>query len=165
MNVWNVKRDEERVQWQLVPLVSVGPLSFGMTRAEVLAALEPEFPHLSGSREGLTHSGTPAWGECVTTYYSKDRLYCVAIDALRGPQVTVDGVPLVGRVPSELEAWMLATQVPGLRYSHAADPELEEIGLVVRPQRAGDVVLTRPVFLRRLAVSWDTVPSEEWFRF
>lgn len=39
----------------------------------------------------------------VTTYYEESAtLFCVAVDALHGPQVTIDGVRLTGRVPSEL---------------------------------------------------------------
>lgn len=165
MGVWDVKSDKERLQWQLVPMVSVGPLYFGMTRAEVLAALGPDLPDATASRSGLAHSASAPWHECVTTYYVDERLHCVAIDALNGPQVTVDGVALVGRVPSELEDWLFETHRQTLRYSHAADPEVDELGMVLRAQRAGDVALTRPVFLRQLDVTWDTVPSDEWFRF
>ena len=78
----------------------------------------------------------------------------------------LDGVSLVARVPSEIEQWIF-DQVDAtgwqLRYTHAADPELYELGLIVRVQRAGDVVLSRPVFLARpTGVTWDDVPSREW---
>ncbi|MFF3461832.1 hypothetical protein ACWCQN_43980 [Streptomyces sp. NPDC001984] len=36
-----------------------------------------------------------------------------------------------------------------LIYTHAADPGSADLGLIVRAQQAGDIVLTRPLFLIR----------------
>jgi hypothetical protein len=73
------------------------------------------------------------------------------------------------RVPSEVERWAwdhAERHGLELRYTHDANPELADLGLIVRAQRAGDVVLSRPVFLReRAEVTWDYVPSSEWFSF
>jgi hypothetical protein len=53
-----------------------------------------------------------------------------------------------------------------LRYTHAADPERTDLGLIVRAQRSGDVVLSRPVLLnQRAAVTWVHVPANEWKAF
>ncbi|GLX19832.1 MULTISPECIES: hypothetical protein [Streptomyces] len=42
-------------------------------------------------------------------FYSRDeKLQGLAVDGLRGPQVLAEGVPLTGRVPSEVERWMTA---------------------------------------------------------
>ncbi|GAA5198262.1 hypothetical protein GCM10023322_71230 [Rugosimonospora acidiphila] len=166
MTLWEVKADAQRGYWDFDPLVSVGPLRFGMSCGEALTALgSPEdppakIPQLEASETSYQN---------VTMYFATGRLYCVAIDALVGPQVTVEGTPLVGRVPSEVEQWLLdysQQQNLELRYTHAADPHLPDLGLIVRVQRAGDVVLSRPVFLDdRAEVSWDYVPSSEWHRF
>jgi len=170
IGICDVKDDGERDQWRLAPLVSVGPLHFGANHGEVVAAL--------GHALASPTVGDPRQGSCieaqfrevgVTVYYTDACLYCVAIDALRGPQVTLDGQALVGRVPSEVEQWMLdeaGRRGWELRYTHAADPELANFGLIVRAQRAGDVVLSRPVFLdQRAEVTWDYVPAREWKAF
>ncbi|MDG6102340.1 hypothetical protein Daura_43565 [Dactylosporangium aurantiacum] len=162
MGLWDVKRDDERDNWVLDALVTVGPLWFGMSLDEVIAAL--------GSRPGASSSGTLGVGVLsyphMTAYFRAAILYCVAIDALIGPQVTVDGVKLVGRVPSEVEHWALEyveRHDVELAYSPGADPHLVDLGLVVRAQRAGDVVLTRPLFLgERVDDVWHYVPIEEW---
>jgi hypothetical protein len=52
-----------------------------------------------------------------------------------------------------------------LRYIHAGDSELADLGLIARAQRAGDALVSRPVFLaRRVGVTWDEVPGNEWNR-
>jgi hypothetical protein len=165
LKLWDVKRDDERDHWVLDPLVSVGPLRFGMSRDEVVAAL--------GARPGVSSVGSLGlvtyWYEHLTAYFIADALYCVAIDALMGPQVTVDGTRLVGRVPSEVERWAwdyVERHDATAAYSPGADPHLVDLGLVVRAQRAGDVVLTRPLFLgERVDDVWHYVPIEEWHRF
>lgn len=165
MGVWESKSDEERDHWDFIPLTGVGPLRFGMSCDEVVEVLEPDPPGASlrtSSEIPFTHIG-------VTTYYADGLLYCVAIDALNGPQVTLADAALVGRVPSEVEQWAwdhAKEHGLELRYTHAADPELADLGLIIRAQRAGDVVLSRPVFLReRAEVTWDYVPDSEWSRF
>ena len=95
MGVWDVKGDEERDHWSFAPMTSVGPLRFGMSSDEVVAALgggEPAGrdcgPCRGESYETFTDAG-------VSTYYTDGLLYCIAADALIGPQVTLDGVALV----------------------------------------------------------------------
>ncbi|MBT8225650.1 MAG: hypothetical protein HKP61_15605 [Dactylosporangium sp.] len=165
--VWAITAEDERAQWTFVPLASVGPLRFGMDPGEVTAVLGGArvSHYITGSCVSLNHVG-------VTTYYDHTgRLACVAIDALRGPQVTYADISLVGRVPSEVERWFLAQAEVGeldVMYSQMADPSSESLGIVVRAQRAGDVVLTRPVFV---GTAWaervgDTsegfIPRTEW---
>ncbi|MEV0904980.1 hypothetical protein [Streptomyces hokutonensis] len=107
----------------------------------------------------------------VTAYYRTGQtLACVAVDVLAGPQVTLDGTALVARVPSEAEAWLCKhTEVHKLDliYTHAADPGSGDLGLILRAQRAGDIVLSRLLFLIRewAENSWDCIPGEEWSRF
>jgi hypothetical protein len=165
MGVWDAKSEAERAAWAFVPLVSVGPLHFGANLYEVRLALDGQPPVSSIDRRNMIRSGHYR-DLGVTVYFMQERLYVVAIDALRGPQVTYEDQALVGRVPSEIEQWMWTEHHEHrheLRYTHAADPELADLGLIVRVQRAGDMVLTRPVFLdQRAEVTWDYMPSEEW---
>ncbi|SNY53153.1 hypothetical protein [Paractinoplanes atraurantiacus] len=166
MNLWEVKRSGERAQWTVTPLVSVGPLSFGATHGEVVAALD-------GEKASITFGGPPEEAHFddagVTTYYAGGRLYCVAVDALSGPQVLLEGTALAGRAPSAVEQWAVdqaRTRQLELRYTHAGDPLITEYSVILRAQRAGDIVLSRPVFLEKPCdVAWDYVPPREWQTF
>ncbi len=144
--------------------MSVGPLRFGASRDEVEAVIGSE-PRTQICRDyrwwiqAEFRSG-------VTVYYRDGRLGIVAVHARSGPQVIYNDQALVGRVPSELEQWAVDQHLANghqLRYSTYADPELYELGLIIRVQRAGDFMLTRPVMLAEPAdVSWEAVPTEEW---
>lgn len=91
-----------------------------------------------------------------------------------GPQVALDGMRLVAQVPSRLEEEFLeyATTL-GMepRYSQHGDPGSELLGVVIRTQRTGDVVLTRPVFVARewaercCDISQGYIPRDEWDSF
>ncbi|MGW4879596.1 hypothetical protein ACWEPI_23905 [Streptomyces sp. NPDC004262] len=109
----------------------------------------------------------------LTVYYAdENRLAGATADARLGPQVLVEGTALVGRVPSELEQWIIdraevREPYSELFYLPGADPGSQTLGLVVCVQRVGDVVLTRPVFL---AFEWiddvyHRLPSSEWATF
>jgi hypothetical protein len=144
-----------------------------MTHEEVVTVLGGIRP--AAHFGGLRFSG-PDWAGfykvAVTTYYEESAtLFCVAVDALHGPQVTIDGVRLTGRVPSELAHEFIEYAVShGVRvaYSQHGDPGADALGLVLRAQRAGDVLLTRPVFVAREwadrvgDVSEGSVPQVEW---
>ncbi|MFE1879951.1 hypothetical protein [Streptomyces diastatochromogenes] len=178
VGVWAVVDEADRVQWEMLPGECVGPLRFGMSHDEAVAAVEDVLSPLS-TRGGYGNpvassefslvgvSSAPA----VTAYYDAGCLACVAVNALRGPQVTLDGLRLVGRVPSELEDAFVeytSTHDHDLRYSQHADPGSERLGVVLRAQRAGDVVLSRPVLVastwaeRCCDVTEGPIPSEEW---
>ena len=167
VSFWNPVDETERPRWTVAPFVSVGPLRFGMSPDEVVAAL-------GGASPVRWRPGHHAeFGEvAVTAYYGdQERLMCVAVDALSGPQVTLDGTSLVGRPPSEVMDGLLRyaeSRRLDHRFSQEGDVALEEAGLVMRAQRAGDVLLTRPVFVAR---EWaegvgdaqlGPVPDEEW---
>ena len=151
-----------------------GPLRFGMAPDEVSAALGSKAPvsrsiqRASGDYERLEEQFTKLG---VTAYYGIGQtLACVAVNALGGPQVRLDGEALVARVPSEAEEWLLAyteAHELDLIYTHAADPGSVDLGLIVRAQRAGDIVISRPLFLIREWVenSWDHIPGSEWSTF
>ncbi|SEM52500.1 hypothetical protein [Streptacidiphilus jiangxiensis] len=166
MRLRDVLPDSERLSWILDPFESVGPLRFGMTSAEVSAALEGCVP---GLESGTAFRIYPEEVGLEIHYDEADRLWAVSVDALRGPQVQVDGMPLVGRVPSELEAWLferaenrgLGTDVV---YLPGAQAGSNTLGVVLCVQRAGDRLLTRPVFLPAEAMDdvYHMLPQEAW---
>jgi hypothetical protein len=74
-------------------------------------------------------------------------------------------------VPSVLEedfSYLAVAEDAGLCYSLNADLAAECFGVVLRAQRAGDVVLSRPVFVGRewMHRFWDAteswIPEVEW---
>lgn len=158
---WHVLPDSERQQWTLEPFTSVGPLAFGMSPGEVSEALrgvtEETQRYLRELPRGAT-KWTIKEGEYrklgLRTFYQQERLSGVAVDALCGPQVYVEGVALVGRVPSVLFQWMADRhRNPGITDSYtdflvmgAGIPASESLGVVIEVQRADDHLLTRPVF-------------------
>lgn len=154
---WHVVPDSERQQWKLDPFVSVGPLHFGMSPHEVTAALggitaSPRqcMQKAAGDSYSMVMGKYRELG--LTLYYGgEEQLRGVSVDALRGPQVWADGMTLVGRVPSEVEQWMIVraeSREPytELSYMNAGEPGSMSLGVVVGVQRAGDHLLTRPVF-------------------
>ncbi|MGW2491772.1 hypothetical protein ACWCV9_31755 [Streptomyces sp. NPDC001606] len=105
-----------RDEWSYAPAVGVGPLRFGMTVDEVVEAAEtlgqtrvsdcaPDHAIFSPTWtvEVRRHGAAPS-PSAVTAYVSQAvGLFCIAVDAVYGPQVAYDGIPLVGRDLSELE--------------------------------------------------------------
>ncbi|WP_436785938.1 hypothetical protein [Yinghuangia sp. YIM S10712] len=172
MGIWDVKGNDERMRWTSQPLVGVGPLKFGMLPHEVREALggQPISTQKQLGSQLLTIEDEFADIGVRAYYTSSTRLACVAVDARRGPQVSLAEVPLVARVPSEIEQWIVdytRENELDLRYTHAADPASTDLGLILRAQRAGDVVISRPLFMvGSWAVDpWDTVPPREWETF
>ncbi|MEI5006350.1 hypothetical protein RB196_02370 [Streptomyces sp. PmtA] len=164
---WRIAWEEERAEWTFTPYVGVGPLHFGMTLEEITRALG-EGPAVSsyshhGKDQQLNYADFAESG--IRALFHDGRLGCVAADALTGPQVRLDAVPLTGCAPSHVEDWLVhRTARPGsLAYSVAGDPVFADLGLAIRSQRAGDVVLTRPLFLLHDWLDlWHALPSEEW---
>ncbi|MFI2431054.1 hypothetical protein [Streptomyces sp. NPDC018693] len=121
-------------------------------------------------RTDFRADGAPWYETAVTAYYADTGgLMAVAVDALRGPQVFVDGDALIGRPPSHVTEELHArAQARGLLpgFSVEGDASSHELGLPVRAQRAGDALLTRAFFTGPFA-HWagtvhDCVPSHEW---
>ncbi|MFC5957055.1 hypothetical protein ACFP51_22030 [Streptomyces pratens] len=165
---WRIAGEEERAEWTFTPYIGVGPLHFGMTLEEITSALG-EGPAVSsyshhGEDQQLNYADFPESG--IRALFQGGRLGCIAVDALTGPQVRLDATPLTGCAPSYVEDWLVhrTTLRPGsLTYSVAGDPVFADIGLAIRSQRAGDVVLTRPLFLLHDWLDlWHALPSEEW---
>ncbi|MEV7928521.1 hypothetical protein [Kitasatospora sp. NPDC088779] len=154
---WRIAGDEERHEWTYTPYVGVGPLHFGMALEEITAALGEKASVSSSHYADFRTAG-------VRALFRRNRLECVAVDALTGPQVRLDGVPLTGCAPSRVENWLAHRTAHGrLMYSPAADPVFPDLGLAIRSQQAGDVNLTRPLFLLYSWLDlWHSLPSQEW---
>ncbi|WP_344341851.1 hypothetical protein [Kitasatospora putterlickiae] len=158
----------------LEPFTAVGPLCFGMSADEVTQALRgvtEDIEHRTWSGGRGNNTWRPSEGRCrdfgLHLYYQDGRLSGVAVDALRGPQVTADGTALVGQVPSALEQWMgeHAEGLPDeLSYMSAGVPCSSSLGVVINVQREGDRLLTRPVFYPAEALDdlphW--LPQKTW---
>ena len=175
--------DSERQQWTLEPFTSVGPLAFGMSPGEVSRALsgatEETQHHMHSLAPGASRPiiKTGSYQEFgLDLYYEHERLSGIVVNALRGPQVCVEGVALVGRVPSVLFQWMVDRhRNPGTTDSYTdfvvmpgINPGSESLGVVIDVQRAGDHLLTRPVFFPFEAVdigfkNW--LPDNVWERY
>ncbi|MEV0254668.1 hypothetical protein AB0H82_10445 [Streptomyces sp. NPDC050732] len=160
----------------LEPFESVGPLRFGMRPEAVTTALggivrNPQ--RHTRAALSLDRYGT-VQGECwelgLTFFYGlEERLRGISVDALKGPQVYADGVALVGRTPSELEQWIvdragIREPFSELFYADLGAPGSRSLGVVLGVQRAGDRLLTRPVFLPTdaMAAPVSFLPSEAW---
>jgi hypothetical protein len=89
----------------------------------------------------------------LTTYYdTSGSLFGVAVDARSGPQVTLEEMRLVGRVPSELEEqFVQVLEASGwmVTYNQFWNFSCNVLGIVVRAQRVDDVVLRRQQRSRR----------------
>ncbi|MFI5985531.1 hypothetical protein ACIBEA_32320 [Streptomyces sp. NPDC051555] len=157
---WDVVPDEQRQRWTSDPFVRVGPLRFGMRPDEVSAALSDvtaesqryvhRHPAAGGAPAVVTEGDYREFG--LKLYYREGRLAAVVVDALRGPQVSAGAMALVGRVPSVVERWLVErAEAAGpraeLSYLDAGVPGSDSLGVVIDVQRAGDGLLTRPVFV------------------
>ena len=184
-DVWVVLDEKQRLPWVFAPFERVGPLEFGMTHEQAEAAVDGILQ--TALREGSSGNEVRAdfWlaqrpdagfsGPTVTVYYDRAiGLAGIAVNALRGPQVTLGGIGLVGQVPSRLEDQFtdyLKTHNKDLQYSQCADPCSAQLGLVLRAQRAGDLVVSRPVMVAETWADrcWDTtegcIPQQEWKTF
>ncbi|MET7846531.1 hypothetical protein ABZT45_50545 [Streptomyces sp. NPDC005356] len=176
VNWWDVLPDNERQQWSLNPFTAVGPLRFGMgpdELSESLSGITTDSQQHLLSRSAPNAVPTVEEGDYrdfgLKLYYREERLAGVVVDALCGPQVLVDDMPLVGQVPSVLEQWMIdraeaRDPYSELTYMAAGVPGSESLGVVIDVQRAGDHLLTRPVFVPVEAMDdlshW--LPREAW---
>ncbi|MEV7541165.1 hypothetical protein [Streptomyces sp. NPDC089915] len=104
----------------------------------------------------------------VTAYVSQDAgLFGVACDAVHGPQVAYDGLPLVGQDLAELESDMIAyaeAHDVGFRYTCDGHAGPDDPGIIMRAQPVGETRRSRPLFMvpRDGAwTEWDSLPSEE----
>jgi hypothetical protein len=171
----------ERGEWSYSPTVGVVPLRFGMTVDQVVEAAEvPGQTKVSECardhaifsptwRVDMHRRGVATSLPAVTAYVSQVAgLFCIAADAVYGPQVAYDGIPLVGRDLMELEIDVIA-------YAEAMDvhscytPEgyagPNDSGVVMRGQPVGAVLRSRPLFMVTrdgANTEWDSMPSAEY---
>ncbi|MEU1622448.1 hypothetical protein ABZ479_34795 [Streptomyces sp. NPDC005722] len=171
----------ERDEWSYTPAVGVGPFRFGMGVDEVVEAAEG-FGRTRVGECARDHSVfTPTWKvevhrpgvgapqPAVTAYVSQAvGLFCVASDAVNGPQVAYDGIPLVGRDLAELTSDAIAdaeARGAGLRYTPEGCALPDVPGVVLRAQRVGAVLRSRQLFMVTrdgAYTEWDSLPSEEY---
>lgn len=168
--LWQVAADDERPLWDLIPHVSVGPLHFEMSPAEAATAIGGG-PAITrhNERHGLVSERYLDHGLMLYYRPTEPRLCGITVNALRSPQICFEGRPLVAQVPSTLEAWIAerAEQRSGsneMFYMPAAECGSFSLGLVVCVQRAGDRLVSRPVFLPADADDdmYHRLPSEAW---
>lgn len=142
----------EREEWSYSPTVRVGPLQFGMALDEVVEAAE-RFGYTKVSECVRRHSiFAPTWKvevhlrraaptpPAVTGYVSQAvGLFCIAADAVHGPQVAYDGLSLVGRDLSELENDAIAyAEAKGghFRYTPEGYAGPDDPGVVMRARES-----------------------------
>jgi len=178
---WAVAAESDRVQWDCEPLVRVGPLWFGMALRDATVAMDAhgfssdtspiaDFGPFGQVRVQFRRTDRASAGQVDVVAYFADSigLACVTVDARTGPQVTLDGIRLIGRRPSEL-ASEIAGHLQGIgrtrQFTAEGEISCQEWGMLPRAQRAGDVLLTRAVF--GTPNSWahtmdDCIPADEW---
>ncbi|MYS81910.1 hypothetical protein GTZ85_17260 [Streptomyces sp. SID5474] len=177
--MWDVVEESQRAVWSFTPFEHAGPLRFGMTHDRAAAAVDGVLETIGSRGDGTgwvpqadmwpVHYGA---GAGVRLYYDRAiGLAAISIDARLGPQVDLDGIPLIGWVPSVLEdALFDHLTAHGLEavFSLEANLSVPELGVVMRVQRAGDRVLTRPVLVARewaprcSDASQSHIPDDEW---
>ncbi|MFE2536661.1 hypothetical protein [Streptomyces sp. NPDC059371] len=170
----------DRDEWSYAPAVGVGPFRFGMIVDEVVKAAQVlgQAQVSDCARDHATFS--PTWKievrreatpslPAVTAYVSQAvGLFCIAADAVHGPQVGYDGISLVGRDLSELESDVIAhaEAVDGrFRYTPEGYAGPNDSGVVMRGQLVGQVLRSRPLFMVTrdgANTEWDSMPSEEY---
>ncbi|WP_405983816.1 hypothetical protein [Streptomyces sp. NBC_00872] len=178
---WAVLADSEREQWGYVPRRTVGPLSFGVDRRDVMATMEKHGfaaketeierwnPQRAQWRVEFRRAASDERRPAVKCYFVEGvGLTSVLVDGLRGPQVTCEGIRLIGRVPSELsaemEAWALK-RGEGIWYGPTGDLGWPGFEFDRGAQRAGDTVVSWAVFFDTGEIadtSWDINPEEVW---
>ncbi|MGO4458921.1 hypothetical protein AB4039_16745 [Streptomyces sp. M-16] len=171
----------ERDEWSYSPAVGVGPLRFGMTIDEVVEAAET-FGQTKVSDCARDHAiFSPTWKievhrrgvapspPAVTAYVSQAvGLFCIAADAVHGPQVAYHGLPLVGRDLSELESDATAYAEAAdayLRYTPEGYAGPDDPGVLIRGQLVGQDLRSRPLFMVTrdgAHTEWDSMPFEEY---
>ncbi|MER7195950.1 hypothetical protein [Streptomyces flaveolus] len=181
---WAVLADSEREQWGYSPREAVGPLIFGVARPEAVTIMAG---HGFAAEERKIGRWSPQRGQwcvefrrvesdkhrpAVKCYFVEGvGLTCVLVDGLCGPQVTCEGIRLIGRVPSDLDAEMEACAAEhnlGIWYGPTGDLGWPDFAFDRGAQRAGDIVLSWASFFNAGEIagsSWDITPAEVWYHW
>ncbi|WP_405915018.1 hypothetical protein [Streptomyces sp. NBC_00728] len=164
---WPVTPDEDRPRWDWTPLEQVGPLRFGMSTRQVSTALGGEAPAARRGWHRWSGHGAGQWYLAeerfdvagVTAHYwypeGVPTLAAVTVDGRTGPQVDWDGIRLIGRTVSEVDAEVVRyIEERGLGWLVYGDglPGPEELNMYVRATRAGDTVVSGARFF---APDWE----------
>ncbi|MFG2842254.1 hypothetical protein ACGF12_03635 [Kitasatospora sp. NPDC048296] len=154
---WPVRADGDRPRWGCAPLESVGPLRFGMSPSQVAAALDGEAPTARRGRYAAKWHGAGPWSLAedrfdragVTAHYWRPEgvptLGAVTVHGRTGPLVEFDGIELIGRPVTEVDAAVvryIEDHDLSLRLTCAGDQGPDGTNLFVRADRAGDTVVS-----------------------
>ncbi|WP_209441316.1 hypothetical protein [Streptomyces aureus] len=139
--------DAERECWERRSGAGVGPLQFGMSPAEVAQALLVPGPQ---ERVGGPYAQED-FPDGVKAFHEADKLACVAVDAVAGPQVFLSGFPLAGSDPEQGQQFLLdraAEHGNWVLYTPDDSLSLTGLGVLLRSQKVGEARLTRPPFVK-----------------
>ncbi|WP_225656203.1 hypothetical protein [Streptomyces pseudogriseolus] len=159
---WPVTADQDRARWEWTPLEVVGPLRFGMTVDEVIAALGDEepadrrgsFPHYAFRRYGQWNLEEERFdGAGLTAHYrlrdGGPRLAAVTVHGRTGPQVVHDGMKLIGQKVTALDAALIERAERGdmsLAIGCSGDLGIHGCNMYIRSARAGDGMVSEARF-------------------
>lgn len=167
------EHDKNTTQWELEPLVRVGPLRFGMSAQEVSLSL-------GGIRAQASQGSLnfPRWEHYaeigLDAIYNLDAgLVGVLVRTGGGLQVSLNDLALVGQPPVQLRK-RIEEYAAGARFfvkdNWTGNPEVSAIGLSITVDRQGDSMLTEALFVSdRLAddpygsediINWSDVRGE-----
>ncbi|WP_436535701.1 hypothetical protein [Actinoplanes sp. HUAS TT8] len=130
--------------------------------------------HERWKRRGSSGTFATFTDPAVTVIFDDaEGLSAVAVDGVRGPQVHVGPIPLVGGIPSEtvdrFADYVRSRQAGTLCAGFDDGMWLPEWGLVIRAQRCNDILVTRPVFAAAEWAEWcgdpyeGRIPGIEWW--
>jgi hypothetical protein len=178
---WTVLADSEREQWGYVPAQTVGPLAFGTDRHGAVTTMaehgftaeESEIERWNLARAQWRVNfhraeSDKSWPALKCYFVEGVGLTCLLVDGLRGPQITCEGIQLIGRVPSELSTEMKThalERAAGIQFSPTGDLCWPGFEFERGAQRAGDAVVSWAFFFRTgeiAGTSWDIAPAEIW---
>ncbi|WP_159054042.1 hypothetical protein [Streptomyces sp. AS58] len=177
--MWPVLPDTERDQWNYLPGRILGPLRMDMHQEEVIAVLaahgftaktdgySPGWDPVRFAKEGSPLSQAEL--ECY--FYADGELAYVQVDGRLGPQVTCEGIRLIGRLPSQLAQEMEAHATKhdtDLRFSPTGDISCDGFQLELGAQRVGDRVVSWALFFVSgddHSNTRDNAPEAVWYRW
>ncbi|MEV0695779.1 hypothetical protein [Streptomyces sp. NPDC050388] len=177
--MWPVLPDAERDHWNYLPGRTLGPLRMDMRQGEVIAALaahgfttRPDGYSPGWNPVRFSKEDTPTSQGAVECYFhTNGELAYVRVDGRLGPQVSCEGIRLIGRVPSQLAQEMEAHAIKhdtGLRFSPSGDISCDGFQLEIGAQRAGDRIISSALFFVAgddQSVMRDGAPDAVWHRW
>ncbi|MGW4380077.1 hypothetical protein [Kitasatospora sp. NPDC004531] len=168
---WPVTPAGDRPRWQCTPLEGVGPLRFGMSPEQVSAALDGEVPTQSWGHHPFPVGspwedlGTPDEWHVSKEYYARagvsahylyasatgrgSALAQVNVHGRTGPLVSLYGIELIGRKPTEVDADIVRHVQERdlmLRIGNDSDLGPGDSEVWVRAERAGDASVSAASF-------------------